>query len=484
MGKSLKDRTADGLFWGGFSNGLVQVLGLCIGILLARKLMPSEYGLVGMLAIFTALANALQESGFGVALINRQKFNQLEYDSVFWFNVTVSFGLYVVLFFSAPLIASFFHSPELVNLSRFVFCGFLLSSLGIVPNAYLSKNLLIKKRSVISLSATIVSGVVGVILAYSGFSYWSLAIQSLLATAINVVFLWVVVPWKPKFHFDGKVIVEMFPFSVKVLLTSIFDIFKGNIISVILGRYYSKPEVGYFSQANKWSIMCQKTVSGMESAVAQPVLATVSAETDRQARLTGKIIRFTSFFTFPILFGMALISNEFISVAITDTWAESANLLRILCIGTAFTPIADVLSKLVLSRGKSNFFMWNVIVSGILQLVAMFLSSSFGMKTMVIVYTVINIVWTFSWTYKTWKEVNYGIINLLRDILPYAMLAAVVMVFVHFVTLSISNELLLLASRVFFAALLYLGTLYILGSEIMRMGIKYLLDKLRIRNGL
>ena len=178
--QNLKEKTAQGLFWSFLSSGGMQLLNLIIGIFLARLLSPGEYGIVGMLAIFTLLANNLQESGFGVALVNIKDIKHNDYNAVFWFNVGMSVLLYVILFFSAPLIASFFHQPCLIPLSRFVFLGFIIASLCISPNAMLVRGLKMKEKAITSLSALVVSGTVAVIMAIKGFSYWSLATQQIL----------------------------------------------------------------------------------------------------------------------------------------------------------------------------------------------------------------------------------------------------------------------------------------------------------------
>ena len=182
--RSLKEKTAQGLFWGFMSSGGMQLLNLIIGIFLARLLTPQEYGVVGMLAIFSLIAINLQDSGFGVALINIKNIRHNDYNSVFWFNIGMTLLLYVLLFLSAPLIAAFFHQPCLVKLSRFLFLGFVFSALGITPNAVLTRNLMVKEKAIITLLALLVSGIVGVTMAFKGFSYWSLATQQVLYNLI------------------------------------------------------------------------------------------------------------------------------------------------------------------------------------------------------------------------------------------------------------------------------------------------------------
>ena len=182
--QNLREKTAQGLFWGFLSSGGMQLLNLIIGIFLARLLSPGEYGIVGMLAIFTLRANNVQESGFGVALINIKNITHNDYNSVFWFNVGTSVLLYAILFLCAPLIAEFFHQPCLVPLSRFVFLAFIIASFCISPNAMLVRDLKMKEKAITSLSALIISGTVAVVMAIKGFSYWSLATQQVLYNVV------------------------------------------------------------------------------------------------------------------------------------------------------------------------------------------------------------------------------------------------------------------------------------------------------------
>ena len=192
---NLKDKTAKGLFWGALNNGTMQILNIVIGIFLARLLSPADYGLVGMLAVFTAIAGALQESGFSAALANIDKPTDNDYNSVFWFSTIMSVILYTILFFCAPLIAAFFHHPELVDLSRLVFLSLLFSALGTAPTAYLFKNLMVKETTILRVSSLIVSGAVGIFLAFKGMVYWSLAWQQLIYIALTSISRFFIIKW-------------------------------------------------------------------------------------------------------------------------------------------------------------------------------------------------------------------------------------------------------------------------------------------------
>jgi O-antigen/teichoic acid export membrane protein len=437
--QSLKDKTAKGLFWGGLSNGLLQFLNLFFGVFLARILTPADYGMIGMLTIFSLIAGSLQESGFIAALANKKEVVHKDYNAVFWFSTGLSFCLYIILFFCAPLIADFYHVPELTALSRYSFLGFFIASLGTAQSAFLFRNLMVKQKAMSSVIALIFSGIVGVLLASLGFAYWGIATQNLVYVATVTVCYWCFSSWRPTFHLDFTPLKGMLSFSSKLLLTNIFGHINNNLFSVILGKFYSETEVGYFGQANKWNMMGHSLITGMVNGVAQPVLAQVSDDKERQSRVFRKMLRFTAFISFPAMFGLSLVAPELITIAITDKWAASAEILRLLCISGAFIPIITLYSNLLISKGKSNVYMWNTICLGMTQLLVMLLLYPYGIHTMVLVYVLINIVWLLVWHYFVWREIRLRLFQALKDIMPFAVISGGIMIATYYITLFMQN---------------------------------------------
>ena len=220
MGKSaLKDKTAKGLFWGGLSNGVQQLLQAAFGLYLARMLTPGDYGLVAMLAVFSLSAQTIQEGGFVSALINRKEYRAEDYNSVFWFNILISLLCYAILFSAAPLIARFFHQPVLTKLARWSFLGFVLCGLGTAQRAYLTKRLMVKELAITNIVAIAVSGLVGVYLAWKGFAYWTLVIQSLVMMGLTTLGYWLFSSWKPSFRITFQPVKEMFRYAMVLLAT-------------------------------------------------------------------------------------------------------------------------------------------------------------------------------------------------------------------------------------------------------------------------
>ena len=475
--QNLKEKTAQGLFWSFLSSGGMQLLNLIIGIFLARLLSPGEYGIVGMLAIFTLLANNLQESGFGVALVNIKDIKHNDYNAVFWFNVGMSVLLYVILFFSAPLIASFFHQPCLIPLSRFVFLGFIIASLCISPNAMLVRGLKMKEKAITSLSALVVSGTVAVIMAIKGFSYWSLATQQILYNVVICFGRFYYTRWCPTFKVDFTPVKQMFSFSYKVLITAVLTTINNNVLTVIFGRLFPAQAVGNFTQANKWNTMANQMVTNTMAQVAQPVFTQVTDDNERQRRVFGKMLRFTAFLSFPALFGLALVAPQVILLAIGDKWIDSIPLLQILCISGAFIPLYTVYQNLFLSQGKSGTYMWLTIGQIAIMLTAVLACHSLGIKAMVIAFACINILWLLAWQVFANRLIGYRFFSMFRDLLPFMFIALAVMVVTYFVTLHISNMLMLLVARVLIAAALYFMTMKLLRARILEDCIEFIRSK-------
>jgi O-antigen/teichoic acid export membrane protein len=475
--QSLKQKTAKGLLWGGFSNGAQQLLNLLFGIVLARLLSPSDYGMVGMLTIFSLIASSLQEGGFITALTNRKNVTHSDYNSVFWFNACCSITIYLLLFMAAPLIADFYNTPELVPLSRFTFLSFVISSTNIVPRTILFKNLRTRETSIITVCSLLASGVAGVTLAYNGFAYWGIAIQNMVFVCSVTALSYYLSGWHPTFGFDARPIREMFGFSSRIIITNIFTILNNNIFTVLLGRFYSEQEVGNFTQANKWNTMGNSLISGMVASIAQPVLTTVVDDRRRQLNVFRKLLRFTAFVSFPAMFGLSIVAREFIVIAITDKWLASAEILQMLCVWGAFVPLSTLFSNLLLSRGRSTRYMWSTISLAIIQLIAMCAVHNYGIRSMLLLFIAINILWLLVWFALIRREIGLTFLQMMKDITPYASVAVVAMGIACVASFNISNLYLSLLVNVIVAAAVYAAILWSLHSVILRESVDFLLKK-------
>lgn len=461
---NLKHAVAKGFLWGGMSNAVCQFLGLIFGIFLARILTPDDYGPIGMLAIFSAIAGSLQDSGFVAAIANRKSVGHDDYNAVFWFNIIISLFMYAVLYVCAPLIAGFFNEPVLVSLSRYNFLGFVVAGFGIAPSAYLFRELKVKEKSIALMLSIAVSGAVGVVMALSGYSYWGIATQSIVYVLVRTVVCWYFTPWRPTLRVNFAPLKYLFAFSYRLLITNVFQRFNWNIFSFILGKFYSRIDVGNYTKSAEWFNMGGEVVNGMVNAVAQPVLAKVVDDNERQLRVFRKMIRFTAFVAFPLMLGMSLVAKELIVVVITEKWIESARMLQVLAVWGAFMPIQSMMTNLLVSRGRSRVFMWCTIVQGLLTLVMLLAMSSFGIKPMLVAYCIFNVAWLFVWNYFVYKEIKLTFTMFVGDILPYMLLASSVMLVTAVATEYLDNIYALLVAKIVVAVFLYIFIAWIFRS--------------------
>ena len=467
MEGGLKEKTARGLLWGALNSGSTQLLNLIFGIILGRLLTPAEYGIVGVLSIFTLTAGNLQSSGFTQALVNLKAPRNEDYTAVFWFNTLTSFVLYALLFLSAPLIAQFFHQPCLVEVSRFVFLSFVISSFGIAHNAYMTKNMMNRELAIIGAIALLCSGGVATFLAFYGFSYWSLAWQQIIYITVLNIGRYYYTPWRPSWHFTFEPVRKMFGFSVKILITNIINTLSNNILTLLFGRLYPIKAVGDYSQAYKWNTMASAFVANAVGQVAQPVLASVKEEHGRSVRVFRKMLRFTAFLSFPAMFGLAIISNEFILLTIGKRWLDAVPLLQMLCIGGAFVPFYTLYQNVAISNGRSDFYMFCNIAQIVLQLVIIAFFYHLGINTMVMVYTLFTIAWLFVWQWIAHRIIGLRFWEVIKDVMPTQCIALLVMATTYFVTLPLHHLLLLLICRILIATLLYAAIMKVLHVEMM-----------------
>ena len=456
----------------------MQVLNLVFGIFLARLLTPGDYGVVGMIAIFTAIAGNLQDSGFTQALINSRADERRDCSAVFWFNICVSLAIYVLLWALAPLIAAYFHQPCLVWLGRFIFLSFVFSALGIVPGALLSRRLMFRERTLCTFIALIGSGAAGITLAFLGYGYWSLAWQQLVYVALTTLsrYYWNrrAIHWRLMPRPGWEPIRRMLPFGWKVALTSVLSSCNRYLLTVLLGGRFTSRTVGLYTQAEKWTSMGANILTLPLGQVAQPVFVEAGDERERQTRVFRKMLRFTAFISFPALLGLALVADEFIFITIGPQWTDAVPLLRVLCIGSAFMPLYMVYQQQALSRGRSDTFLWLNAAQIVLQLAAFLYVSRWGVGAMVCAYSCITPLFLFVWQGACRRQTGIGWGHFLLDWVPFAFISLAAMVLTWLATQWTDSRVVLLAVRIPLAAALYLLMLRLLGARILDECLQYI----------
>lgn len=481
MKEGLKERTAKGLMWGAINNLTSQLLMALIGIILGRLLTPADYGMVGMLAIFTAITGSLQESGFTAALTNLKEATHREYNAVFWTSTGISILLYLVLYISAPLIADYFHQPGLIPLSRLVFASLLLAGIGIAHAAYMFRNMMNREKAITGFFALVGSGIIGITLALNGYSYWSLAWQQFAYICIINIGRLYYVRWMPSFHIDLSPIREMIGFSSKILITNIINQVNNNILSFIFGRLFTAGAVGNYTQAAKWNTMGHSLISGTMQQVAQPVLASINEEENRQLNVFRKMLRFTAFLSMPAMLGLAFIA-DFIVVLLGEQWTDSVPLLRMLCISGAFLPIHTLYQNLFISHGRSDTYMWCSVALVITQIVVVMVFATWGIEIMIAAYVITLILWTGIWQVLAYRLIQLRFTDLLKDVCPFLLATIGCIGVAYYTTLFITNVIALILSRIIITSLLYMAIMKIAHVKIFMECIQFIFKRHEINH--
>lgn len=453
------------------------MLNLLFGIVLARLLNDTDYGMIGMLTIFTATAGTLQESGFTAALANCKQVRHEDYNAVFWFSVLMGMGMYTALFFCAPLIARFYGDARLIPLARYVFLGFLIASTGTAHHAYLFRNLMVKQKAMAQIPALVISGVTGIVMACKGMSYWGIATQTLVYITITNISYWRLSAWRPTWRWDFRPLRRMFGFSSKLLVTNLFTQVSNNLLSALFGRFFTPDIVGQYTQSAKWNTMGYSTVNGMIGSVAQPVLTETSDTRERQLHVLRKMLRFSAFLSFPAMLGLALVAEELIVITITDKWLPCVPILQALCLWGAFMPIITLYTNLIISKGSSSIYMWNTIALSLTQIILLILLHGYGIRVMIACFVCINIGWLVVWQYFVRQAVGLTIWMAVKDILPFAFIALCTTGLAWYVTQDMENIYLRFISKVITGAISYMTVMWLSHAKIFKECTEFILKR-------
>jgi O-antigen/teichoic acid export membrane protein len=477
MSSGLKQKTAKGLFWGGFSSGLQQFLALGFGIVAARLLSDGDYGLMAMLSVFNAFTGIITNGGFSIALINKKNVTDEDYNAVFWFSLLTGIALYAVMFLGAPLIAWWFNEPSLVALTRVSFIGLPVCSVGIIPATILFRQLKIKQQGIIDISSLIVSGSVGIIVIVNGGGYWGLAAQNLVYGILSAWARLAIVPWRPRLKIDFTPLKAFFSFSIKIVLTGIFQQINTYIFSLILGKYFGKNILGQFDRGQSWVLKGSALIAGMINYVTQPVLAQTNDDRERQANILRKLIRFGSFLSFPLMLGLAFTGKEFIIITIGEKWLPSVPIMQLFCLSGSVGFLAVLFSSLIYTRGKSDVYMNVTIAIGVGQIIATVCLSPWGIIPMSAGYIAVYLAGLFVWHHYVYRLVGLRIRDVLKDVLPYSGIALVCFSITWLITLQIEDVYVLFICKTLVSAVLYVLMLRICNSTIFNESLKFIRNR-------
>lgn len=451
----LKDKTVKGVAWSAVERFSAQGIQFVFNILIARILLPEDYGVVAMLNIFLAVSQTFIDSGFANALIRKQDRTEEDFCTVFWFNVGISVVFCLLLWIAAPAIASFYKTPLLTKITRILSLTLVIGAFGAVQGTRLSIRLDFKTRAVISIITITVMGIVGLWMARHGYGVWALVVQNIAGSITRTVFLWLFVKWKPKLIFSKKSFKDMFGFGSKLLVSNLIDALYNNIYTIVIAKVYEPKTLGVYNRAESFASFPSSNFYGIINSVSYPALCSIQNETERLRVSFSKFIRLSAYIVFPMMIGLAIVADPFIRVILTDKWQESIPLLQILCIVLMLYPLDALNISFPNILGRSDLYMKVLIINKIIDIVVLVATIPIGITALCWGRVAAYVVCFFINTYYTGKLVGYGAFAQLKDIFKTIISAAVMGVVVVLATRHIGNDLLKLCVGVASGALFY-----------------------------
>lgn len=383
MGVSnLKRKTVNGFFWSSLEMLFSQGQGILYGIVLARLLSPNEFGLLGMVTIFIAIAQVFVDSGLSQALIRKQNCTELDYNTIFWVNIIIGVVAFIVIWIMAPFIADFYEKPELINLTRVLALAIIISSLTLNQQTIITKNLDFKTLTKSSIIGTFVAGIVSIILALYGFGVWSLVWRVIINQAVRSLILWYYNRWLPNFTYSKAVLKEHFLFGSNLLLISMVSAVYKSFYNMIIGKNYPVSTLGYYTNAEQYSNMPATSITAITNKVSYPVLSEMQNDNIRLKKSIKKLIETVMYLSFIILFGLAAVAHPLFIIMLGVKWAPSIAYFQILCFAYAITPLHIINHNIMKIKGRSDLFLKTEIIKYLLFTPLLVLGAIYGIKVL------------------------------------------------------------------------------------------------------
>ncbi|PWB24408.1 lipopolysaccharide biosynthesis protein [Flavobacterium sp. HTF] len=439
---SLKSIATKGIFWSAVDKFAVQIGQFIVSVVLARILLPEDFGLIGMLAIFIALSQTFIESGLGIGLIQRQVRSDIDFSTVFVFNLVVSSFFYLLLFFSAPFIAIFFNQPQLTDLVRVLGLSLFLNAIAIVQKTKLTIAIDFKSIAKSNVIAVFVGGLCGVLAAINGYGVWSLVIQSLVGALASSITLWFLSKWSPSILFSKKSFESLFRYGSKILLAGLYAQLLNNVYNICLGKFYPTASLGYYTRAKSFADLSAGTIVSVIQQATFPVLTTVQNDKEKLVSIYSRMIRMSAFLIIPLMTLIALLAKPIVILLLTEKWISLIPLLQWMVFARIFLPMSAINMNLLNAVGRSDLYLKVDLSKLPLIILAMIITIPLGVKAIIIGHVITSAMAFIINAYLPGKLYGYGAISQLKDMLPVFVATVGMAVSVFAVSCFIENLIL------------------------------------------
>lgn len=432
MAESLRIKTIKGVSWSAIDNVVQTGVTFLVSIVLARLLSPDDYGLIGIIAIFTTVCTALINGGFTTALIRKKDATDDDYNTAFIVNLGISLVLYAIIFLSSPLIADFFKREELIALTRVSSLGMIIGALALVQQTRLTKRIDFRSQTKITLIASVVSGIVGIVMALLGFGVWSLVAQQLMSHILRTVLLWIINKWIPHLKFSSRSFHDLFGFGWKMMVSNVLNTVWKELYQVVVGKFYNPAILGQYTRSKQFSKLLSSNLTSVIQRVTYPVLSNIQDNKERMVTAYKKIIKITMFLTAVSMFFLGAIAEPLLYCLIGPKWHEAAVYLPLICISGSSYPLHAINLNMLQVQGRSDLFLSLEIIKKIIAIGPLAIGAFVGIMPMLYANILVNIIEFFLNSHYSGKYLGYSSWMQIKDVAPSYTLAIIVALSIYF----------------------------------------------------
>lgn len=437
--QGLKNLASRGMFWSALDKIGVQVGQLIVGVVLANLLSPDDFGLIGMLSIFLAISQTFVDCGMEKGLVQKHDRSEIDFSTVFIFNFFASLVIYILLFVCSPAIASFYDRPELTQICRVLSLIIIINSLAIVQRAKLTIAVDFKIFAKARVIAFTIGGGLAIYLAQCGFGVWSIVWQILVTSVITTVLFWLWSHWRPSVHFSNESFVYLWKYGYRILLSGLYGQGMINAYNLVIGKFYSPIQLGFYTNARKYAEVSSASISGVLQQVTFPILAALQNDSERLTSVYRRIVRMTVFATVPTMMLIAMLADPIVRVLLKDEWYPMIPLLRIMCLVTVFYPVSVLNLNVLNAVGRSDLFLRTNLIKSPIMIGSLLITIPLGVQAIVIGQAVASLLGFCVNTYYPGKLFGYGLKEHLWDSLPF-LIGTGIMSFAVLITNSLVSD--------------------------------------------
>lgn len=455
--ESLKQQTKKGLYWSFFNQFANYGMQFCVGIVMARLLSPSDYGITALPTVFISIAWIFQNGGLSDALVRKVDLKETDISTAFFYSIAVGIFLYLCLFFFSDLIANFYDTPILSILLKVTSLTFLWGPLNVAQNIILNRTLKFKVQAKISFITRVCSACVGLILAYMGYGLWSLVVSNVLSSLFTVILSWYYVRWLPKTGWSIESFKYLWKYGNKIMISSLIDTAYFNITPLFIAKFYNPESLGLYNRAHGYAMMPSQNITGVIQNVTFPVLSRMQNDNNVLSRNYRRMLKSTAFIIFPIMMMLSALAHPLVITLVTAKWEACVILLQIICFSMMWYPIHSINLNLLKVKGRSDLILRLEIIKKIVGVSILAITLPHGLIVFCCGSVVSSLIALVINTYYTGKLINVGYFKQMRDLLPIVLLGLVMFAIIHLSNCLISNMLLQIICGGIFGAIVYIG---------------------------